>query len=304
MIAVCRPAPGGGKREQQRGLRVQRAPGKLAGGGGGAARSRCEGGEGWGGEGGGGGEGGWGEGISSPSPGWGLRPGAGASLAHPLPPSDSAPAFLGPGAVIPESDLSRVRQRLRKFLLKRPTLQSLREKGYIKGTWGNRSARRRGPRGRAALTSLSPRPGVRLRAGRAVRARKELRAALRATVHPHRRGPGYAAPEGLPPGPHDGDPWGGRGGGNGGKAPEWESDRELQPRPLQARGQRLPLPQGWTSTACTASVETWPPSRSFATRWTMVRPRPSPWGLKTPRGAEGLFRLLIPPPPPPRACRR
>uniref|UniRef100_A0A452ST36 Rho GTPase activating protein 27 n=1 Tax=Ursus americanus TaxID=9643 RepID=A0A452ST36_URSAM len=31
-----------------------------------------------------------------------------------------------------ESDLSRVRHRLRKFLLKRPTLQSLREKGYIR----------------------------------------------------------------------------------------------------------------------------------------------------------------------------
>lgn len=88
----------------------------------------------------------------------------------------------------------------------------------------------------------------------------------------------------------------------GGEAPEWESDRELQPHPLQARGQRLPLPQGWTSTACTASVETWPPSRSFATRWTMVRPRPSPWGLKTTRGAEGLFRLLTPNTP--NTCRR
>lgn len=31
-----------------------------------------------------------------------------------------------------ESDLSKVRQKLRKFLLRRPTLQSLREKGYIK----------------------------------------------------------------------------------------------------------------------------------------------------------------------------
>uniref|UniRef100_F7AP07 Rho-GAP domain-containing protein n=1 Tax=Monodelphis domestica TaxID=13616 RepID=F7AP07_MONDO len=32
----------------------------------------------------------------------------------------------------PESDSSKVRHKLRKFLLRRPTLQSLREKGYIK----------------------------------------------------------------------------------------------------------------------------------------------------------------------------
>ncbi|XP_057392701.1 rho GTPase-activating protein 27 [Balaenoptera acutorostrata] len=44
-----------------------------------------------------------------------------------------------PGAAVPtpgpgglESDLSRVRHKLRKFLLRRPTLQSLREKGYIR----------------------------------------------------------------------------------------------------------------------------------------------------------------------------
>ncbi|XP_065754202.1 rho GTPase-activating protein 27 isoform X6 [Phocoena phocoena] len=44
-----------------------------------------------------------------------------------------------PGAAVPtpghgglESDLSKVRNKLRKFLLKRPTLQSLREKGYIR----------------------------------------------------------------------------------------------------------------------------------------------------------------------------
>ncbi|KAK1331095.1 hypothetical protein QTO34_009043 [Cnephaeus nilssonii] len=36
------------------------------------------------------------------------------------------------GPRVPESDLSKVRQKLRKFLLKRPTLQTLREKGYIK----------------------------------------------------------------------------------------------------------------------------------------------------------------------------
>ncbi|XP_072603076.1 rho GTPase-activating protein 27 isoform X4 [Vulpes vulpes] len=41
-------------------------------------------------------------------------------------------ARLGAGAAAAEGDLSKVRQRLRKFLLKRPTLQSLREKGYIK----------------------------------------------------------------------------------------------------------------------------------------------------------------------------
>lgn len=41
-------------------------------------------------------------------------------------------ARLGAGAAAAEGDLSKVRHRLRKFLLKRPTLQSLREKGYIK----------------------------------------------------------------------------------------------------------------------------------------------------------------------------
>ncbi|XP_032125915.1 rho GTPase-activating protein 27 isoform X4 [Sapajus apella] len=44
-------------------------------------------------------------------------------------PSAAAPA-LGPGVL--ESDLSKVRHKLRKFLQRRPTLQSLREKGYIK----------------------------------------------------------------------------------------------------------------------------------------------------------------------------
>ncbi|XP_030867238.2 rho GTPase-activating protein 27 isoform X2 [Gorilla gorilla gorilla] len=44
-------------------------------------------------------------------------------------PNAAAPA-LGPGGL--ESDLSKVRHKLRKFLQRRPTLQSLREKGYIK----------------------------------------------------------------------------------------------------------------------------------------------------------------------------
>ncbi|KAM8815628.1 rho GTPase-activating protein 27 isoform 1-T1 [Rhynchonycteris naso] len=42
----------------------------------------------------------------------------------------AAAPILSPGAQ--ESDLSKVRHKLRKFLLRRPTLQSLREKGYIK----------------------------------------------------------------------------------------------------------------------------------------------------------------------------
>ncbi|KAM9749817.1 rho GTPase-activating protein 27 isoform 4-T4 [Dama dama] len=42
----------------------------------------------------------------------------------------AAPPTPGPGGL--ESDISKVRQKLRKFLLRRPTLQSLREKGYIK----------------------------------------------------------------------------------------------------------------------------------------------------------------------------
>ncbi|XP_016057483.1 PREDICTED: rho GTPase-activating protein 27 [Miniopterus natalensis] len=44
-------------------------------------------------------------------------------------PGAAAPV-LSPG--VQESDLSKVRNKLRKFLLRRPTLQSLREKGYIK----------------------------------------------------------------------------------------------------------------------------------------------------------------------------
>ncbi|XP_011795569.1 PREDICTED: rho GTPase-activating protein 27-like [Colobus angolensis palliatus] len=44
-------------------------------------------------------------------------------------PNAAAPA-VGPGGL--ESDLSKVRYKLRKFLQRRPTLQSLREKGYIK----------------------------------------------------------------------------------------------------------------------------------------------------------------------------
>lgn len=35
-----------------------------------------------------------------------------------------------------ESDTNRVRNKLRKFLQRRPTLQSLRERGYIKGGCG------------------------------------------------------------------------------------------------------------------------------------------------------------------------
>uniref|UniRef100_A0A8C6FV84 Rho GTPase activating protein 27 n=1 Tax=Moschus moschiferus TaxID=68415 RepID=A0A8C6FV84_MOSMO len=42
----------------------------------------------------------------------------------------AAPPTPGPGGL--EGDVSRVRQKLLKFLLRRPTLQSLREKGYIK----------------------------------------------------------------------------------------------------------------------------------------------------------------------------
>lgn len=64
-----------------------------------------------------------------------------------------------------ESDSSKVRNKLRKFLQRRPTLQSLRERGYIKG---------RGPPQAQPLLSvplLSPpcsplrvlsRPGLRL----------------------------------------------------------------------------------------------------------------------------------------------
>lgn len=42
----------------------------------------------------------------------------------------AAPPTPGPGGL--EGDVSKVRQKLLRFLLRRPTLQSLREKGYIK----------------------------------------------------------------------------------------------------------------------------------------------------------------------------
>lgn len=46
----------------------------------------------------------------------------------------SPPAAGQPmGSASGESDSSKVRNKLRKFLQRRPTLQSLREKGYIKG---------------------------------------------------------------------------------------------------------------------------------------------------------------------------
>lgn len=45
----------------------------------------------------------------------------------------TAPAAAGQVTGTAESDTSRVRNKLRKFLQRRPTLQSLRERGYIKG---------------------------------------------------------------------------------------------------------------------------------------------------------------------------
>lgn len=48
------------------------------------------------------------------------------------PPAPSPPAS-GQAAGTAESDSSKVRNKLRKFLQRRPTLQSLRERGYIKG---------------------------------------------------------------------------------------------------------------------------------------------------------------------------
>lgn len=46
-----------------------------------------------------------------------------------------SPAALG--STSGESDSNKVRTKLRKFLQRRPTLQSLRERGYIKGgCWG------------------------------------------------------------------------------------------------------------------------------------------------------------------------
>lgn len=97
--------------------------------------------------------------------------GPGSTPRPPRPPIDwvlFSPAAAGP-VLSPsglESDLSKVRHKLRKFLQRRPTLQSLREKGYIRGMAGRRGGRR-GTR-LVALTSLPPRPGVRLRAGGAV----------------------------------------------------------------------------------------------------------------------------------------
>lgn len=98
------------------------------------------------------------------TPGWAEAVGSARRHRRTQPPHSCAAGV--PGGL--ESDVSKVRYKLRKFLLRRPTLQSLREKGYIKGTGGVRRAGCWWPRGQAGLTSLSPRPGVRLRAGRAV----------------------------------------------------------------------------------------------------------------------------------------
>ena len=61
------------------------------------------------------------------------------SIPIPWDDGDVRPVSPVMGSASSESDSSRVRNKLRKFLQRRPTLQSLRERGYIKGGclgWG------------------------------------------------------------------------------------------------------------------------------------------------------------------------
>jgi hypothetical protein len=51
-------------------------------------------------------------------------------------PGSPVAASLALSTASVESDFSRVRHKLRKFLQRRPTMQSLQEKGYIKGIRG------------------------------------------------------------------------------------------------------------------------------------------------------------------------
>uniref|UniRef100_A0A8D0YUW2 Rho-GAP domain-containing protein n=1 Tax=Sus scrofa TaxID=9823 RepID=A0A8D0YUW2_PIG len=62
------------------------------------------------------------------TPGWAEAVGSARRHRRTQPPHSCAAGV--PGGL--ESDVSKVRYKLRKFLLRRPTLQSLREKGYIK----------------------------------------------------------------------------------------------------------------------------------------------------------------------------
>lgn len=46
----------------------------------------------------------------------------------------SSPAAMKPSASMDSSDNKKTRHKLKKFLTRRPTLQSVRDKGYIKGS--------------------------------------------------------------------------------------------------------------------------------------------------------------------------
>ncbi|XP_033038546.1 rho GTPase-activating protein 27 isoform X2 [Trachypithecus francoisi] len=145
-------------------------------------------------------------------------------------PNAAAPA-LGPGGL--ESDLSKVRYKLRKFLQRRPTLQSLREKGYIKDqVFG------------CALAALCERE--RSRVPRFVQ--QCIRAVeARGTCAVGAREAGIGVPAGLLPGLQAEDPWmeaGSRGestGGAGGiiagtRSPTLPPPPNLGSAPLSAPG--------------------------------------------------------------------
>lgn len=57
----------------------------------------------------------------------------------------SPPAAMKPSASMDSSDNKKTRHKLKKFLTRRPTLQSVRDKGYIKGSVRGLSRRPRPP---------------------------------------------------------------------------------------------------------------------------------------------------------------
>lgn len=95
------------------------------------------------------------------------------------------PAAMKSSASMDSSDNKKTRHKLKKFLTRRPTLQAVRDKGYIKGA--GTAPRRRHP---AASPSSDPPPvfasfrsGVRLQPVRPVSQGERHGARLREDVH-------------------------------------------------------------------------------------------------------------------------
>lgn len=98
----------------------------------------------------------------------------------------SPPAAMKPSTSMDSSDNKKTRHKLKKFLTRRPTLQSVRDKGYIKGSIKGLS--RRPPsiplqRLTSSRLCVCLRPGVRLQPGGPVPAGELHGSRLRQAVH-------------------------------------------------------------------------------------------------------------------------